>query len=212
MRWILPILFISRLALAYPAGAANEVVRVPSTGGPVETGAVDLTKSAAVTGLSATAIPYWNGVGAVGLADTNCTYNSGSGRFICPVFRASSASNTMIYADVNGDLGGMDNWTISVQTAFCSSSPCTIDRSFPTIESGLSSVTRSATGVYTVNFTGSYWTAAPSCIVGGGGATDGRYNCHSGGLSSTSSFPVNCYNQNSLADTSVMVVCTGKRN
>lgn len=163
------LLLLPSLALSYPAGPANSVVRVPPAGGPVTTGAVDLTKSAAVTGLGANAIPFWNGVGAVGLGNSNCTWNSGTLTLTCGdtvIFSGLASANFRdLRITSTGQLESLNTEVVSARfTAQCTVSPCAFAQE-PNVagHSAFNTITRGALGSYTVNFTGGFWSVAPIC-------------------------------------------------
>ncbi len=95
----------------------------------------------------------------------------------------------------------------------CTSDPCTIARQNTTKgnTSWLTSVTRTTTGTYVLNFASNTFSVAPTCVLmcrGGGantlaslGATD----------STTTTMPLRCYtpNQGPVIDSSVIVICKG---
>jgi len=88
----------------------------------------------------------------------------------------------------------------------CTSSPCTIGW-----QSGswISSVTRSTTGTYTVNFTSGMFSAAPSCFLTNYSSSGA---CKIDTLESISSFGVNCYTLlNANTDMAFRIMCMGPR-
>lgn len=94
-------------------------------------------------------------------------------------------------------------------SADCTTSPCTIDSNYGGM---LSTVTRSATGTYSLNFTASFWSSGPSCTVSG--TAGGNQVCllNTSGLSTTS-YGVKCKTANTGADVDsrFSVTCHGPR-
>lgn len=123
----------------------------------------------------------------------------------------TTGSWTLGTTDTKIVLGGYS--TASAMIALggnCTVSPCTI-----TSDRGgmLSSVTRSGTGAYTVNFTGSYWTAGPSCVVSNtSGSSDTSCRLNTSGLSATS-YGVSCSTDSSgtATDSRFAIICHGPR-
>jgi hypothetical protein len=94
--------------------------------------------------------------------------------------------------------------------ASCTSSPCTLQDS----SGDISSIVRSGTGSYTVNFAAGTWSTAPTCV----------YRCHNGSnvffgdgaaaVETTSILGIACFNSNgggTLADAGLRVQCMGRR-
>lgn len=92
----------------------------------------------------------------------------------------------------------------------CTTSPCTIDSDRGGM---ISTVTRASTGNYTVNFTGSYWTAGPTCVVvNTSGSADVSCRLNTSSLSATS-YGVICAldNGGTAADSRFAIICHGPR-
>jgi hypothetical protein len=103
-------------------------------------------------------------------------------------------------------------WTAAISVATtCSSSPCTSSLEYGGNPYG--TITRASTGSYTVNFTASFWSAAPTCIAGS--IRSGQnHNCQIWGAASTSSVAVGCMlaADGTVVDSQFAVTCTGTRN
>lgn len=209
---------ISSVALGYPAGPPNTVVRVPPGGGPVKAGAVDLTKSAAVTGLGANSIPYFNGSGGLGLQNLPCTFSAS--KIDCDNatnIQFRSLTSGIHRGDSSGNIFTVNQWTIATRpTTFvaCTSSPCAFQES-PASYPGVSSIVRTGLGVYRVDFTGGFWSIAPSCMVtsGGQGSSGTPGVCNPNGLVTTTQFGFVCgrTTTGSAHDDSFYVHCVGPR-
>lgn len=87
----------------------------------------------------------------------------------------------------------------------CTSDPCTIYRQS---NSFVSSVSRSSTGVYTVNFTGSYFSSPPTCVFTGIGSGAPRLFSSTTAPTSTA-VVVNSRDPSTLVDAGAWVICTG---
>lgn len=90
----------------------------------------------------------------------------------------------------------------------CTGTPCTISANYGGM---VSTVTRSATGTYTVNFTGSFWSSGPACVANS--TRGGSIFCviNASGLS-TSSYGISCYNDaGTLSDSRFSIMCHGPR-
>ena len=86
----------------------------------------------------------------------------------------------------------------------CTSSPCTIHLN----SGGFNSVTRSGTGVYTVNFIGGTWSQAPACVAYGYGSGVPRLLTTTGAIT-TSAFGISVRDPSNPVDTGAMIICTG---
>lgn len=90
----------------------------------------------------------------------------------------------------------------------CSSSPCTL-QSIQTTP-GVSTVTRSGTGTYSVNFTASAFSLAPVCTFTQNSNTQtsiaGNFNA-----ATSSAYPLQTYNTGSLSDLNFSGICIGQR-
>lgn len=112
--------------------------------------------------------------------------------------------------DANVKVGGYFHGTAMVSlSADCTASPCTIDADYGNM---LNTVTRSATGTYTLNFTSSFWSAGPACTVSGTGGGNQVCLLNTSGLSATS-YGVKCKTANTGADVDsrFSVTCHGPR-
>lgn len=215
MRWLLFILLFSRLAIGYPAGVANSVVRVPPAGGPVTTGAVDLTKNAAVTGLSSGDIPYWNGTGANGLLGSSINFDQPNNRttFSGPIRSSLIIGPAMITNNSSGDIIAMGNWVAGASTfTICTTSPCPLSVQRPSETLSITNVTRSAVGTYQVNFTAAYWSTNPVCIIVRNNTPDGRAECVIISVSTTA-IPFVCRDNPAVfTDAQFTILCVGRRS
>lgn len=73
--------------------------------------------------------------------------------------------------------------------ATCSSSPCPFENK----TSGITSMTRGAVGVYTVNFAADTWSSSPACSVTAQARTNNHNLCVISGSCSTTSCSIGCY-------------------
>lgn len=93
----------------------------------------------------------------------------------------------------------------------CTSSPCTVHLEAGPTADWVSSVTRSGTGNYRVNFQSGIFPSAPVCMVNGGSSTNGSYNSCSfegvTGVASTSYMDIECRKGDTLSDAFVQVTC-----
>lgn len=93
----------------------------------------------------------------------------------------------------------------------CTSSPCTIYRS----SAGISSVTRSATGIYVINFVSGAFSAAPTCVANGiiMGTGTGTFSQSTVTNPTSTTFNLNSKNPSSIdADGgNINVVCMGPK-
>ncbi|TXH10643.1 MAG: hypothetical protein E6R04_04740 [Spirochaetes bacterium] len=93
----------------------------------------------------------------------------------------------------------------------CAASPCSEGSDPNGMMDDTNRVTRSSTGVYTMNFTSGYWSSGPNCIVSPsrGGAKFCLLNTSG---ASTTSYALSCYNNaGTLTDTSFVIMCHGAR-
>lgn len=123
----------------------------------------------------------------------------------------SGTTWTLGTSDSKVKIGGYSIASAMISTGSnCAASPCTIT----TNRGGmLSSVTRSGTGSYVVNFTASYWSDGPTCAVtatGGSGDVSCRLNL---GTLSTVSYAVVCNldNGGTPFDNNFSIICHGPR-
>lgn len=226
MRILLSLLLLCNLAQAFPAGAPNSAIRIPSTGGIPKAGALDISKSAAVTGLTNPFIPFWNGAGGVGLGNSDCQWNSGTSTHTCSATNftfsgyATGTGPTGIILDSTGKIVLNDMHATLAQvtngTVGCTTSPCTFTQN-PITNAAISTITRTGTGGYSVNFTASFWTAAPTCVVGHDENVTGSVGDFICGLSSTvttTAATVQCHKISgalSNTDGRFSIVCIGRR-
>lgn len=124
--------------------------------------------------------------------------------------RFNNFGRGQLETDASGNVGVTNLFTTSVEvTGNCTASPCTINKNFG---SSVSSITRSSTGIYDVNFTGSFWSTGPICQVVSTRGTVG-HTCITNGTASTSSLNIRCYMSDTIAalDSSFSLVCQGPR-
>lgn len=97
--------------------------------------------------------------------------------------------------------------SISTTNADCVSGSCGIDK---IINGGFTTITRSATGTYTANFTASFWSTPPICTTSAFRGGDGY--CQISSFATTSSVNILCKDaaSNSTLDNRVIVACHGE--
>lgn len=122
----------------------------------------------------------------------------------------SDGSAYLGLVDSNINIGGYFIGSAAIAAGGdCTTSPCTISA-----ENGdmINTVTRSAAGTYTVNFTPSFWASpGPTCVANS--IRGGSIFCviNASGLS-TSSYGVSCYSDTgTLTDGRFSMICHGKR-
>lgn len=94
------------------------------------------------------------------------------------------------------------------QTAGTCAPNCTVTSDYGNM---VDTVTRSGTGAYSVNFTGSFWSSGPTCVVSS--TRGGTSSCviSASGVSTTS-YPVTCYTDAGAAiDSRFSIMCHGTR-
>lgn len=112
-------------------------------------------------------------------------------------------------ADANVTVGGYFHGSAAIAAGGdCTANPCTISADYGNM---VDTVTRASTGVYTVNFTSSFWSSGPVCVANStrGGAIFCVINAS--GLSTTS-YGISCFNDAGTAsDSRFSIVCHGPR-
>lgn len=135
------------------------------------------------------------------------------GRFTIQVRDSNGSTfNTALVARNDGTttVGGLTTvaaWTSSGSD--CTASPCTIELNYG---GGISTITRTSTGNYAVNFTSSFWSAAPVChlVATRGGSHFCEFNVSSVSLTSLA---ISCWTHAGIQqDTRLAVTCTGPRS
>lgn len=109
----------------------------------------------------------------------------------------------LLVGSVTSGSSGMLRTEYARVTATCSASPCTVDQS----GSWLTSITRSGTGAYTVNFATGMWSAAPACTM-----TCNIGSCGTTTSPTTTSWVIFGQNLSAVAtDMRFDIICTGPR-
>lgn len=141
------------------------------------------------------------------------------------VLQGKSASSTLNIGDASGspaiewtiyaignDANAVQEVYAAVETS-CTSSPCTITRQGGTVSNGVSTITRTTTGTYVVNFLAGTFSASPVCTVSANSVGTGQAYCKlSAAGISTSSAGINCNNTSiSLGDGGFDIICHGPK-
>jgi hypothetical protein len=144
---------------------------------------------------------FW-GIGVDGTASPSIGIGgiATNGKMSSPYIATNSARTTL-----NGYFTG----SAAAGVGGCTTTPCTLTDPFGMF----SSVSRSATGTYSMNFTASFWNAAPVCQVTNSRGSSIYCNVNTSSLSTTA-YPVSCYVSNTaaLVDTGFFITCQGPRN
>jgi len=148
------------------------------------------------------------------LSLNNLQPNSGNMRMtIRPVNSQQQAilANSVSTGTTNGERLGRALIS-NGSTANCTASPCTVERNSTGF---ISSATKSATGVYTINFTSGYFSAPPECTYASrdSAAAGSRTFCGLGGASSVTAQTIGCYREDTgvASDVFFSVICIGPR-
>jgi hypothetical protein len=195
------------------AGADFNILR--RSGTSIGFGAIDLSQSGAV---GATILSLANGGSSKALTAANggIVYSDADSFEILPagsagqVLQSNGAGAPSWVAAGSGTLKTISlSFGDATEPSDCTASPCTIHRQFSSTGSnGFTSVTRSGTGGYTINFTGSFWASAPYC-TGTGYASGIPRLITSTTAISTASWVINVRDPTANVDSGAMIICVG---
>lgn len=164
-------------------GYVDAIISTPSTTYSYAVGAAGTAGSAGTAG-------YAGAAGGSGYIEVTEYYSQSA-----PIFIGSVTSGT----------SGAERIERFRVDSSCTSTPCTISS-----QSGswLTSITRTATGKYTLNYPSTTWSAAPTCTFSFGTTVQSRL----GGVPSTSSTLLETYNSSFTAtDTEIYGICIGPK-
>ncbi len=111
----------------------------------------------------------------------------------------------LIVGGVVSSSAGVERIERAAVTATCSVSPCTLASQ----TGGITSITRSATGSYAVNFAAGTFSATPTCVCMSGGV-NGIF-CRQAGTQSSTTFGLSTQVGTTDTDASLYVQCAGPR-